>query len=317
MNIIKQLFTTAFLLATMIVFSQDFDELSRKQTDSLINNLCLNLQNTYFDSLKANELSKVLNQKLKKEEFYNIKTDSLTKKLTSILRQSTKDIHFYVGRNIKTQNSDTIKEFPKVNFNGGFIEIKILRNNIGYIKWDRCIANDEAFKKIKSALIFLEGCDYLIFDISNNPGGDGRSSGFINQHLYRDSTYQNLLLKRCVEEKEWYQSEVAYNYSDGPKLYDIPVYIITSKNTGSAAEYFAFIAQEMKRATILGETTAGAGNPVTMVSFGDFFAYIPICEIKTYEGKSIEAKGVMPDVNLISKDWINETVEYIIKNNKK
>ena len=176
--------------------------------------------------------------------------------------------------------------------------MKILDNNIGYVKWNRCIASDEALKKIKSALVFLEGCDYLIFDISINGGGDGRSNGFINQHLYANSEYQNLLVKRCKGEKEWHQSEVPYNYSDGPKFYDAPIYIITSKETGSAAEYFAFISQEMKRATILGEKTTGAGNPVTMVTIGDFYMYVPICEIKTIEGKSIEAKGVIPDIKI-------------------
>lgn len=230
-----------------------------------------------------------------------------------LLRNQTNDIHFYIGKSNPDVEKDPIKELPKQNFNGGFTEVKILENNIGYIKWDRCIANDEAFRKIKSALVFLEGVDKLIIDISENPGGDGRSGNFINYHLYENPSYQSLLMKRCVGEENWYQSEVAYNYSDAPKFFDIPLYIITSKNTGSASEYFAFTAQEMQRATIIGKTTAGAGNPVTMVTMGDYFMYVPVCEIVTYEGKSIEAKGVIPDIELISNDLLNETLNYINK----
>lgn len=304
------------ILITFLVFSsisivaQEKKQLTNTETDALINQLAANLQQTYFDTEKAKELSTVLKQKLKKKELYNIPCDSLTKKLTLLLREKTNDIHFYVGQHVPE------KEQPKQYFNGGFTEVKIMGHNIGYIKWERCIADDEAFKKIKSALVFLEGVDYLIIDISTNPGGDGRSGGFINQHLYEDLAYQNLLLKKCVGETSWYQSEVPYNYSDAPKFYSTPLYIITSRNTGSAAEYFAFIGQETKRATILGATTAGAGNPVTMVTIGNFFVYIPICEIKTQEGKSIEAKGVVPDVQLSSDNWLNETIEYIISQKK-
>lgn len=304
------------ILITFLVFSsisivaQEKKQLTNPETDALINQLATNLQQTYFDTEKAEELSTVLKQKLKKKELYNIPCDSLTKKLTLLLREKTNDIHFYVGQHVPE------KEQPKQYFNGGFTEVKIMGHNIGYIKWDRCIADDEAFKKIKSALVFLEGIDYLIIDISANPGGDGRSGSFINQHLYEDPAYQNLLLKKCVGETSWYQSEVPYNYSDAPKFYTTPLYIITSGNTGSAAEYFAFIAQEMERATILGTTTAGAGNPVTMVTIGNFFVYIPICEIKTQEGKSIEAKGVVPDVQLSSDNWLNETINYIIRQEK-
>lgn len=309
----RTIFLTILFLNYFFSFAQQSKTLTKSETDQLINQISTNLDQNYFDSKKAKALNNILKKKQKSNDFYNLQADSLTKKLTLLFRNETNDIHFYVGKFKPQVEQDPIKEMPKQNFNGGFTQVKILENNIGYIKWDRCIADDEAFRKIKSALVFLEGVNKLIIDISENPGGDGRSGGFINHHLYEDTNYQNLLIKKCVGEENWYQSEVAYNYSDAPKFFDIPLYIITSKNTGSASEYFAFIAQEMKRATILGKTTAGAGNPVTMVSMGDYFMYIPVCEIITYEGKSIEAKGVVPDVELISNDWLNETLNYINK----
>ncbi|WBX78016.1 hypothetical protein PG911_07105 [Tenacibaculum ovolyticum] len=72
MNRKKEILTTVFLLSAVILFSQDSEKLSKKETNSLINTICLKLKNTYFDSTKANELCKVLNQKLKKKFFYNI-----------------------------------------------------------------------------------------------------------------------------------------------------------------------------------------------------------------------------------------------------
>lgn len=310
----KNTFALIFLFTGYLGFGQEVKLLTNSKTDSVLSEITANLNQKYFDKQKASNLAIILKKKQKAGEFYNMSADSLGKKLTQLLKIETNDIHFYVGT-IKTKNNVISGNVTKnLNFNGGFTEVKILNNNVGYIKWDRCIADDSAFKKIKSALIFLEGVDKLIIDISNNPGGDGRSSGYINQHLFEDTQYQDLLIKKCTGEDNWYQSEVPYNYSDAPKFYKTPLYILVSKKTGSAAEYFAFIAQEMKRATILGQTTAGAGNPVTMVSIStNFFMYVPICEIKTNEGKSIEAIGVKPDVILKSDNWIAETLDIINK----
>lgn len=292
------------------------DTLSKRETDSLIIHYCSLLEEHYFDKTKANEIEKVLLKKLKAREFYEIPVKHLTDNLSLLMRDLTHDIHFYVGIQEKTSEEIQIDETPEkepVDYRSGFTEVRLLENNIGYIKWTEFIASDISFQKFIAALTFLEGCDYLIFDISNCPGGDGRMAGFVNHHLYETDEYQNVLLKKCGGENEWHQSEVPYNYSNGPKFYDVPVFIMTSKNTGSSAEYFALIAQETKRAVILGETTAGAGNPVIMVPFDNYFAYIPVCEIKTASGKSIEGKGVVPDVPVNRLQLFEETVKYILR----
>jgi hypothetical protein len=294
--------------------------LSNKETDSLVIHYCAVLKDYYFDKPKAKEIEKVLLKKLKSKEFYGLPAPLLTNHLSLLLRDLTKDLHFYVGiqdpapqQSDETTATDPVPQEESVNHPSGFTEVKLLENNIGYIKWTEFIADDHSFKKFIAALTFLEGCDFLIFDISNCPGGDGRMGGFVNRHLYETDDYQNILLKKCAGEDEWHQSEVPYHYTNGPTFYHVPVFIITSKNTGSAAEYFALIAQETKRAVILGETTAGAGNPVIMIPFDSYFAYVPVCEIKTQSGKSIEGKGVVPDVLLKSDNWLEETQNYILK----
>ncbi|MCX2477245.1 S41 family peptidase [Pedobacter sp. MC2016-05] len=81
-------------------------------------------------------------------------------------------------------------------------------------------------------------------------------------------------------------------------MFDKPIYIISSKNTFSAAEYFGLTAKEMKRAIILGETTAGAGNPGTSQGYHSpntdtvFWLFIPNCQIITRSGNSIEGVGL-------------------------
>ncbi|HMI07569.1 MAG TPA: S41 family peptidase [Flavobacterium sp.] len=285
--------------------------LSKIETDSLIANYCKVLNRTYFNKALSKEITATLQKKLKAGEFYNV--SQTTDRLSLLLRKMTNDNHFYIGINKPADTTRTVQAAePKAeNKNGGLSEAKMINGNIGYIKWDEFIADEASFQKVIAALEFVKGCKYLIFDLSECPGGDGEMGGFVNSHLFEGNAYQDLLRKKCGGESEWHQSEVPYNYSNGPKFYGIPVFVIVSKHTASAAEYFALTIKEMKRGVILGGTTAGAGNPSTIVTFGNYFAQIPICEIVTKDGISIEGKGVTPNVTLRSDDWIKEVIEYI------
>lgn len=290
--------------------------LSKSETDSLIINYCRVLNETYFNKPIAQQISDSLKRKLKKGEFYNV--TQLIDRLSNLIREITKDNHFYIGSNKRANNTNESKEvIPAAeveNKNGGFAEVKILEENIGYIKKSEFIADDYAFQKAIAALQFVEGSKCLIFDLSKCPGGDGRMGGFLNCHLFEDTDYQHLLLKRCTGDKVWRQSEVPYNYSNAPKFYNVPVYVIVSNQTASAAEYFALTIKEMGRGVITGNTTAGAGNTTIIVPFGDYFAYIPICEIETKDGQSIEGKGVKPNIVLKANDLLKGTVDAIKRN---
>lgn len=292
------------------------DILPDKEVDSLISGYIKVLNETYFNKELGQEISATLQRKLAAGDFYN--KGQLTDRLSLLLRELTNDIHFYVGINksedTQPAHSDESQKDDTGGSYGGISEVRIIHSKIGYIKITDFIANDDSFQKVIAALQFVRGVQYLILDLSECAGGDGRMGGFINHHLFEDNDYQNLLRKKCTGETEWHQSEVPYNFSTGPKFYDIPVFVMTSGKTSSAAEYFSWIIQEMKRGVVLGDTTAGAGNPVVSVTFGHYFAYIPICEIETRDGKSIEGKGVTPDIKLVSSNLLQETILYIQNN---
>lgn len=284
-----------------------------------------NLKQQYFDKKKADNLVKKVTEMERKKLFENASVQVAAKMITDMLRKETNDKHFNViAYTIEPQTEAKPQSQPQKQppFTAGITSIKILKNNIGYIKWDACIAGEEAFKKIRSALDSVAGCKQIIFDITENPGGDGASSAFINQFFYESKDYQTLLIKKCTGETNWHQSEVIFNYSQGPKFFNTPLYIIVSEKTFSAAEYFAFTAKEMKRATILGKTTAGAGNPGNSMnaylpgSDNVVWMFTPNCQITTRAGHSLEGVGVKPDVKLTSNNWVDETVDYILKQRK-
>ena len=51
-------------------------------------------------------------------------------------------------------------------------------------------------------------------------------------------------------------------YLPGRRLPELPVYVLISPRTASAAEEFAYSLKMMERAVIIGETSRGAANPV-------------------------------------------------------
>ncbi len=85
----------------------------------------------------------------------------------------------------------------------------------------------------------------------------------------------------------------------GPRFAGKDVYVLTGRFTGSAAESFAYALQAEKRATLVGEQTAGAGNPGNgMVQLpGGFSAFVATGRVMSpVTGTNWEGVGVKPDV---------------------
>jgi C-terminal processing protease CtpA/Prc len=86
----------------------------------------------------------------------------------------------------------------------------------------------------------------------------------------------------------------------GPKLAKQAVYVLTSKNTFSGAEEFAYNLKNLKRATIVGETTGGGAHPTAGRRVDDHFLIgVPFaCAINPISKTSWEGEGVEPDVKV-------------------
>jgi hypothetical protein len=77
----------------------------------------------------------------------------------------------------------------------------------------------------------------------------------------------------------------------------VPLYVLTSRRTGSAAEEFSFVLHNLKRATLVGERTAGAGHMVDFVDVPDGFTLgVSITRVSDPRtGAEWEAVGVPVD----------------------
>ena len=107
-----------------------------------------------------------------------------------------------------------------------------------------------------------------------------------------------------------------YTYLPGERLDKIDLYILTSNNTFSAAEEFAYNLKNMKRATIIGEATGGGAHDNKFVILNDnFMMSLPFARaINPITKTNWEGVGVEPDVK-VSGDKALETARVLAMKN--
>jgi hypothetical protein len=182
--------------------------------------------------------------------------------------------------------------------NYGFRKPELLPGNIGYIKFDMFHASQRAQEVAAAALASVADCDALVFDLRQNGGGSPAMIRFISSYLFDKPTHLNSFYDRLNNKtsETWTLDTVPGKRFPS----DLPVYVLTSSFTGSAAEEFTYNLKNLGRATVVGETTVGAAHPVTERIINDRFlvrvpyarAYNPITK------KNWEGVGVSPDIQV-------------------
>ncbi len=196
----------------------------------------------------------------KYEDLHNLK--SLTKQLRSDFRAATNDRHIWIDIMdnlpvIDSDVSDQIKmdQLEKENF--GFGEIENLTESVVCLKLNGFKDLKYARKTATEVMQKLGNYDIIIIDLRENHGGHSNMVHFISSYFFAEQTQLNSLYFRERDSlaTAWTDPEIAKS-----KLVDNKLFLLTSKNTASAAESFAYTMKNYERATIVGESTRGAGH---------------------------------------------------------
>jgi C-terminal processing protease CtpA/Prc len=85
---------------------------------------------------------------------------------------------------------------------------------------------------------------------------------------------------------------------------DKPLYVLTSNETASGAEEFAYDMQQMKRGTVVGTATWGGANPGMVKSLDEHFSiFVPFgSAVNPVSKTNWEGTGVKPDVPVEAAD---------------
>ena len=198
------------------------------------------------------------------------------------------------------QNAERYAEYARAaaRRNFGFERVERLPGNIGYLEQraldDARLASETAV----AAMRLLATTDALIIDLRRNGRADPRLVALLCSYLLpAEPLHLNTFYARDDNSFEQFWTSP---WLPVPRYLDMPVYLLTSRHTGSGAEELAYNLQTLKRATLLGETTAGAAHPVRLHQLTPHFeVYIAFGRaINPRTGTNWEGVGVMPDIAL-------------------
>ncbi len=193
--------------------------------------------------------------------------------------------------------------------NSGFDKVEILEHNIGYLDLRGFVDIRFAEEDAMSAMDKLIQADAIIFDLRQNGGGSPSMIRFISSYIFGD---EPLHLNTFYWRPGNSYSETWTNPEFAPvRKPDIPVFVLTSDYTFSAAEEFTYNLKHTKRATIVGEVTGGGAHPGGPSVFSDgFIVNIPRGRaINPVTKTNWEGVGVVPHVFISSEDALKKAIE--------
>jgi Peptidase family S41 len=190
-----------------------------------------------------------------------------------------------------------------------FERVEILPHNVGYLKFNAFPDTSVCQATATAAMAKLNDVDALIFDLRDNRGGFPSMVSLLAAYLFDHPEYMYCPLENTTAES-WTHSPVP-----GNKLASKPVYILTSSRTISAAEQFTYNLKMLKRATLVGETTAGGGHAANLHSVGDHFyvGTIEVSAINPYPKSDWNDTGIEPDVKVRAPDALSDALKLIDK----
>ncbi len=186
--------------------------------------------------------------------------------------------------------------------NCGFVKVEQLPGNVGYIKFNMFADTDMCAATASAAMTFVASTRGLIIDMRENGGGSPGMVAFVSSYLFDRRTHLNdLWTRRTGETKEFWTSDSVSGHRFGGTK---PIYVLTSARTFSGAEEFTYNLKNLKRATIIGETTGGGAHPVSGHRIDEHFMIgVPFARaINPITHTNWEGVGVKPDIPVPAND---------------
>ncbi len=185
------------------------------------------------------------------------------------------------------------------------IRVRAVRSNmngddVAYIKLTQF--NEQTTDGLKKAIADLtaqippEKLKGFIIDLRNNPGGlldqaISVSDAFLERGEIVSTRGRN------VEETQ------RFNARAGDLTKGKPVIVLVNGGSASASEIVAGALQDHKRATVLGTRSFGKGSVQTIIPLGAGNGALRLTTARYYtpSGKSIQAKGITPDIEVLQE----------------
>ncbi len=277
---------------------------------AVIENLVRELNEGYVFPETAKRMGSDITKRISANEYDGgTSARAFAEKLTADLQSVSNDKHLRVRYSVtpipvrKERNEPTAAEKEQSQWfnkrvNYGFERVERLNGNIGYIDLRGFNDHQAGADTVAAAMAFLANTESLIFDLRQNGGGSPFMIQLISSYLFGDKPVHlnNMYWRRGDRTDEfWTKPELAQ-----VKFAHKDIYVLTSSYTFSGAEEFSYNLKNLKRATIIGETTGGGAHPGGVVRLHEHFgAFIPVGRaINPISKTNWEGTGVEPDIKV-------------------
>jgi len=207
--------------------------------------------------------------------------------LTILRKGSSKPIDFKIIRNVIPVES---VRYIMLNSKCGYVRIYNFTEKTTYDL-------EDALEELESGETELKG---LIVDIRDNPGGLLPQAIGVSELFLEEGTI--LSIKGRLE-----KHTQIYKAHKNEKKREYPIIVLINGGSASASEIVAGALQDHKRALVLGTTSFGKGSVQTVKPLRDGSGLkFTIARYYTPSGRSIQAKGIEPDI-LLKRKTIEET----------
>jgi hypothetical protein len=188
-----------------------------------------------------------------------------------------------------------LAEERAINF--GFGTIERLPGNVAHVVIDGFPrVGPDLNDAVGGFMTQIADADALLVDLRHNHGGDPHTVAVVASYLFDGRVHLNDMLwpEQGTTEEFWTMSDVKGTRFGSKK----PLYVLTSHETFSGGEEFAYDIQALKRGVIVGETTGGGAHPTDAFDLDDWYHFIvpvgrPINPITKTDWEGV---GVVPDV---------------------
>ena len=286
----------------------DDTPLNSEAKANVVNRLAKELRSKYVYPKVGEKMAVELETSQKDGKYTDIEdVREFASTLTDQLRDICNDKHLRVRAGVSRRPSRSSGRRPVDNH--GFVKAEMLPGGVGYLKFNFFSGEEAAKKTASAAMNFLANSNTLIFDLRENGGGSPDMIAYLSSYLFDEPVHLNSFYNRPTETttETWTQKDVP-----GKKFsLDTQVFVLTSAHTFSGAEEFSYNLKNLKRGTIVGETTGGGAHPVMPVKLGNrMHITMPFARaINPITETNWEGVGVKPDVEVSTDRALEKAIE--------
>ncbi len=306
------------LLVSMGFCAVSAQEITTTERDELIDRVVDQLVHQYVDPNLGQQAAQTIRQKKEQQAYDALDTQaSLMEALAADMHATTGDKQLQLKTQAEvgsdwippaltiqtpdgTEMDDQQKRMILQMINYGLLA-QVQQGNIGYLGILEFFSPEivpEVHQVIDKTMRSLQECTAVILDLRQcSRGGDPEVMMYLASYFMGGEESQPLYVSFNRENKKIAEFCTRTDIP-GKRMPNIPLYIVTSSETFSTGEMFAYGLQKVGRAKIIGETSAGAAYGTDTIDIGHgMMMVLPVNRLSHVKTQTNwEGTGVTPDI---------------------